>query len=64
VLSERQVAIKIIDPKNVEYEFIKELQHPNLISYYNSFLENGKRYIVLEYLPKSLAEIARKKKFN
>lgn len=35
-----------------------------MISYYNSFLENDKRYIVLEYLPKSLAVVTRKQKLT
>ena len=39
VLSNRFAAIKIIETDNVEYEFIKQLEHPNLISYYNSFIE-------------------------
>lgn len=39
---------------------IKSLDHPNLISYYNSFIENNKRYIILEYLPRNLSEVCRK----
>lgn len=35
-----------------------------MITYYNSFLEDGKRYIVLEYLPKSLSEVVRKRKIE
>ena len=62
VLADRYVAIKIISIDNIEYELIKTFEHRNLISYYNSFIEEGKRYLVLEYLPYSLSQLIKKEK--
>ena len=64
ILSDRPVAVKVITTANGEYEFIKQLSHPNLITYYNSFTEKDgkeeKRYLMLEYLPMNLAEYTKK----
>ena len=64
ILADRYVAIKIISTENVEYELIKKLEHRNLISYYNSFVEEGKRYLILEYLPYSLSQLLKKEKLT
>ena len=60
ILADRYVAIKVISTDNIEYDLIKTLEHRNLISYYNSFIEEGKRYLILEYLPYSLTQLIKK----
>ena len=34
---------------NNKVEILKGLNHPNIINYYNSYKENGKLYIIMEY---------------
>ena len=47
ILADRDIAIKIIKVDDPEYEIIKKLSHENIISYKNSFLQDGKRVLIL-----------------
>jgi len=51
ILSDRFVAIKVSElssnSKESEYEFYKKVQHKNIVSYLNNFIENNKRYLIL-----------------
>ena len=35
-----------------EVEMLKELKHPNIIKYHDSFADDGNLYIVMEYASK------------
>ena len=47
ILSNRYIAIKVIESGAKEYDFMKQLEHKNIVKYYNNFLDSGKRYLVL-----------------
>jgi serine/threonine protein kinase len=52
------------EKKEREYEFYKKVQHKNIVNYLNNFIENGKRYLVLEYFPFTLESMLKKRKLD
>ena len=48
----KQIELRLIDKYNLynEIEFLKEVNHPNIIKCYNIFDEGNYRYIILEFM--------------
>lgn len=67
ILSDRLVAIKVItenSKKQDEYQFYKQMEHRNIVSYYNNFIHNGNRYLVLQYFPFTLHKLCKNRRLN